>query len=430
MVSSICSCTDSTLLYRLVCQKCMEWSKPLIFGSTDIPKCFDELSHAFLLHTLVSKGVEPAVSAWFLREVRATELHLRAQSVDVDPVRVFRGVPQGSKYGPQLVVSALHQCLQPVWDACQDARVGFDAGTMYIPFVIYCDNVFIFAHSGQDFVWIVGSLASALQVAGWRLPDDRMECQTNRFTCETTSSALSRSTLCPSSHVFKLLGSKEVVNGTSHADITFKRHICTSAISSRTTLWRCAGVSKQTKLSLMFKVATSSFSWCVGAWTVNSRELTSLRSAFKRPAKSMLRMRKLWTETDEGFQRRLNRTLKACMVECRIPDTDVYVLARIFDYAGHLARAIAVNPTHLTGVALNYRNASWKQDMTDAIGHQGHAGRVSPWNWERQFHSYFKTLELDWQEVAIDRMIWLSHRSPWIQHMLGSRSAATYTGAY
>jgi len=421
---------DFSLLFNLVGQKCMEWSMPLVFGTTDIPKCFDELAHGWLLHTLLRKQVDPALAAWFIREARATVLHLRLRGIEVDPIKVTRGVAQGTKSGPKLCAAALHQCLQPVWEACQANRLGFCTESIYIPFVLFCDNIFIFAHSTHDFVAIADLLKNALEAAGWRLPDDRMECQANRHVDPTTWLALSRFKLQPAGHSFKLLGSKGSVAGTSHSDIVFKRHINVSAIDSRRSLWSCPGVSRHNKLSLMFKVASTSFCWSVGAWTVNGRELSTLRASFARPAKAALRLPRLWGDTDESFHRRLNRSLKTCLKEKQIPDLDVYVLVRLYDYAGHLARAISLNPTHLTGQVLNFRNAEWKQSMTDVLGHQGHKGRTHPWCWERQFHSYFKLQGEIWQEVALDKNQWHLNRSAWIEHMLGSRAASTNMGPY
>ena len=178
----------------------------------------------------------------------------------------------------------------------------------------------------------------------------------------------------------------------------------------------------------MFKTASTSCWWSVGAWTVNARELTSLRAAISRPAKAALKVPKLRGDTDEMYHRRINRAFKLTMTDCKLPDIDAYVLSRMYDYAGHLQRAVTANPLHLAGHLLKYRDAEWKDALTAMVGHQGHNGRISPWNWERQFHSYFRSLSLNWQEVARDREKWFSHRRAWIRHALGSRSRSTNFG--
>ena len=144
----------------------------------------------------------------------------------------------------------------------------------------------------------------------------------------------------------------------------------------------------------MFKVASTSYCWSVGAWTVNGRELASLRAAFARPAKAGLRVSRLWGDSDETYHRRMNRSFKQTLSECKLADIDVYVLGRMYDYAGHLMRAVDANPLHLVGHLLKYRDAEWKDALTAMVGHQGHNGRISPLNCERQFYSYCRGLNL------------------------------------
>ena len=91
--------------------------------------------------------------------------------------------------------------------------------------------------------------------------------------------------------------------------------------------------------------------------------------------------------------------LKDTMMDSKCPDLDVYVLSRMFDYTGHIARATQRDPHHLTGCLIRFRDSIWKRTMTTLIGHQGHEGRVAPWIWEHQYDSYFKRQDLAWQET-------------------------------
>ena len=105
------------------------------------------------------------------------------------------------------------------------------------------------------------------------------------------------------------------------------------------------------------------------------------------------------------------------MLEESFVSLDAYVLGRLYDYAGHLVRAIQANPGHLTGIALDFRDAPWKRTMTELVGHQGHPGRFSPWSWERQFSSYFQLEGLLWKEVALERDSWACRKTAWMKTM-------------
>ena len=109
------------------------------------------------------------------------------------------------------------------------------------------------------------------------------------------------------------------------------------------------------------------------------------------------------------------------MSDAEVGRIDYYVLKRMYDYTGHLMRVLAENPRHLTGMLIQFRDAQFKQDMTDVIGHQGHKGRVAPWCWERQYHTFFHMLGESWQEVAKDKEHWLKHREDWISYMIRGR---------
>ena len=90
------------------------------------------------------------------------------------------------------------------------------------------------------------------------------------------------------------------------------------------------------------------------------------------------------------YHRRLNRTLHRTMCATGVDGLDFYVCKRMYDYTGHLVRALAENPMHLTGMLLEFRDAQWKASLTEVVGHQGHGGRFAPWNWERQYHVFVR----------------------------------------
>ena len=93
----------------------------------------------------------------------------------------------------------------------------------------------------------------------------------------------------------------------------------------------------------------------------------------------------------------------------------------MYDYAGHLVRLHARNPQHLTGVVLSFKDARMKADLTAVIGHQGHSGRFAPWNWERQFHSFFHAIGEIWKHVAQEKGKWASYRENWANSMIRGR---------
>ena len=106
-------------------------------------------------------------------------------------------------------------------------------------------------------------------------------------------------------------------------------------------------------------MSQSRFCWSVGGWTVNQRELTEIRNSYTKPAKRALRVPRHCSESDKKYHRRLNNTLRDSMAKAKLPDLDVYVLRRLYDYPGHLVRILADQPNHLTGRVMKYMDASY-----------------------------------------------------------------------
>ena len=143
-----------------------------------------------------------------------------------------------------------------------------------------------------------------------------------------------------------------------------------------------------------------------------------------------MRVARMWNDTDESFHRRANRVLRDELSSLSLPDMDVLILSRMYDYVGHLLRSIDRNPEHLTSHLIMFRDIDWKIAMTVVAGHQGHSGRVAPWNLEFQYHAYFWQHEMHWKAAAMNKETWQKHRKPWIKHMLRGRSDSSRFGKF
>ena len=58
------------------------------------------------------------------------------------------------------------------------------------------------------------------------------------------------------------------------------------------------------------------------------------------------------------------------MEEGGLAHLDVYVLKRMYGYAGHIQRAVAGNSSHVVGAVLRHRDAEWMATMTALFRHQ------------------------------------------------------------
>ena len=100
---------------------------------------------------------------------------MRLGGTEVEPIELQRGMPQGSKCGQKQSTAVLRACLATVWASCQRGRLGYQLEALLVPFACFRDSIFIFARSATAFLEIARRLKTALERAGWRLPDDRIE---------------------------------------------------------------------------------------------------------------------------------------------------------------------------------------------------------------------------------------------------------------
>ena len=154
------------------------------------------------------------------------------------------------------------------------------------------------------------------------------------------------------------------------------------------------------------KIAQSSI-WSSPVWNLNCRARSNLRGAVDPHLKSSLRVPRVWTETDQKYEKRKAKVLNGLKHALGIADIDVLALSRLNSFAGHLIRAGNLNPNRLAYKLVNDRCKQMCREAQQATeGGQGHPGRFSPWNWEMQLDRYYLSSGEDWKQVALDKTKW------------------------
>ena len=179
---------------------------------------------------------------------------------------------------------------------------------------------------------------------------------------------------------------------------------------------------------MMFRVFTSAFAWSAGPWRTTAKQLSKARATFFQEARQHLRVHRIWGETDAAFARRQALAYRAAQRARRLPDVDVYILSRIYDYVGRAVRAGARDANSLQLKFMQFRDESWRAQSQRILKHQQHPVRTPPWTWEYMFSKYFRNASLEWQEVVANKLDWKSHRKSRIVAMFGPRSSKSEFG--
>ena len=109
--------------------------------------------------------------------------------------------------------------------------------------------------------------------------------------------------------------------------------------------------------------------------------------------------------------------------ESNVLPWQIFILRRLFTWAGHVARLRRKEPDRITCRVLAYRSCQ-ELDAHAFLtgGWQGHPGRYFVHNWEHQFHDCFKNVGLDWQDCAMNKPSWNKYFSMWCKSMMKSRT--------
>ena len=404
-------------LVNLCFQKSIEWRLPLFFASIDIPRAFDELSHELLFIVLLSRGVNPAFVAWFIRELRCCRLYPRFQSFTSAPISLTRGVPQGSTWGPLFFILCLAHVLHPVWESCQVGGLGFQLESGFLPFVVYSDNIYVLAHSLKDFQKIYKRIREALEKVKWRLPPERITWTGNSF-CEDFHNPWEDSILKGAGETIRVLGVLLSINGSTAADFTQKRAVAISTCERRKDLWCCKSSTRKQRYKLMYELFMSQL-WSSPLWTIRGEDCAAIRGALRGCFRRHLRLAGIHGESAERFARRQNKCIREVRKSLNLWEPDAIMCTRVYNFAGHVARISQFDSTRLTAKVLRHKDRGWCRQLLENFGHAGHPGRFAPWNYEFQLDRYFRHQGLEWTDIAADRGAWAKERKGWVQAFVG-----------
>ena len=101
-------------------------------------------------------------------------------------------------------------------------------------------------------------------------------------------------------------------------------------------------------------------------------------------------------------------------------DLDVLALKRLYSYSGHIARQSKLESGLLLSRVLVWNcHAAASSNVRRSGDRQGFCTRFCPWHWENQLVRFFRTHDLNWMEVAMDKQRWRSFESSWLAFRLG-----------
>ena len=400
--------SEVSFIHSLILQKNVEWKMKMAWGSADVPKAFDNVSHKNLIDFLFKLGVPKTYIAWVARELRSTRLKLRVHGAKTNEIGMSRGIPQGSKFAPQIFISLMGFALEKTWQWAQQHKIGFplDDGE-YIPFTCYSDNLFLYAECLADLKRLRSKLHENLTEIGLSLPEERMEWQTRE---QATASDWPNAKFIPMDTSMKVIGTRIDSAGRTHVDVTTKCAMLLTHLNDMSDFWTNKRTSRRNKMTLLHRVAESCLLWSAGCWTISTRDRQRMRATILPFERQCMNMPRYLGETEKSYFHRLGTSIRDLKKSLAIPDLDLVACQRLHRFAGHVIRAGVHNEQRLSSKIVMYRDKNWCRTFAEVMEgtHQGHPGRFNPFTWERQLDSFYtdELHEAPWKELARDRVSW------------------------
>ena len=113
-------------------------------------KAFDKVSHAAVAAALRRKGVPVQLIAVLCKMWSQSTVKVKLGHVSSDEIPQHRGVPQGAPESPLIFTCVVDDVLSTLLDSWSKRGLGWSVDSLWIPAVVYADDVLILAKSKTD----------------------------------------------------------------------------------------------------------------------------------------------------------------------------------------------------------------------------------------------------------------------------------------
>ena len=392
----------------------------------DIKAAFDSLARTAVLKWLhdCSPSAE-CLALYRLLDDTCVQLSMAGES---RTIRLQRGIMQGTSYSADVFSRVMDYFLAPLHDRFDADDPAWNSPDLGLPhFIIYADDVILFADSPQslqhklqamiDVLKTIGLVANPSKSRVMALHDGSHPGIWIRGRAEPLQVEASLQFLgVPLSHSPNPQGvMTHLMRRTSNAYYGFKR------------LMDSGRAPVSTRLLIFSTFITGKWAWAAPAMIPNKLALrklegsknTFLLSLFRLPTDPLL----TWIENTVSRR----RAIKVICRQNRGPDWREVWLTRIWSYLGHLARTPYRQPMKRILLACTRDRInpsdikpSW---VTDLLIRR--VQRIyEHWDWASEWPS--------WELMAKDRVQWSSHARTWVRHwtMSDSEGVATFEYLY
>lgn len=340
-----------------------------------------------------------------------------------DSISRLRGCLQLMGDSPTINNCTLDGTLREFLAEWQQLAYGFRVYFGRVVLVCFADHVWLFAALWTGAEYMILQLREAVRWAGWDFSPSCVEWMMNidadRSREWEFSDTLLKAVNGPQG--IMILGFWVVI-GRNYGGLRFRVDWAWKTFHRFWGIWRHEGASRFQKCELRERLVLAGVVWAADSWNCTDSDYCRLRSTQWEMYKTVPRLKKFWTESDEIFRRRWARMLRQMREAAGARTWDSEAAVRRPACAGRFVRPLdgVFHPLlQFWGFMELEAGAAW--------GGQGHRRRFFEHCWEYPLGRFFRQHNRGWETVARLERVWIFWEVTWAAACVHPRSLCQCT---
>ena len=276
------STIDAILALRLLSEIHRHFSRPLYAAYIDIKAAFDSVDRTALWRALRARGV-PDILVQLISDLHFhTGSRVRLGELLSERFCTTSGVRQGCVLAPALFAIAIDWILGHL-----APHVGITLGRRHFTDLAYADDAVILLDNDTSVVDALEKLCVEASTFGLKLSWPKTKLQ-NLGVGPPMNSVVIDNTTVEGVEKFTYLGSQQGPDGYCRSDMMRRIGLASAVMGSLQRLWKCSGLSCQTKVHLYQALVMSVLLYSAETWTLTSEDLRKLESFHMRCQRQLL----------------------------------------------------------------------------------------------------------------------------------------------
>ena len=297
---------------------------PLIVGSADIWKAYDRLKQAFLINSILKRGVPRCLIACWIRLLKgSTYNYILDDRTASGFFSKQRSVDQGDTAARFHFVACADDALAGTVTQWELGRRGvtLDDGTCITHFM-FADNIWPVCTTVEDLVRKISEVNKALKPAGWQLKMNDLHWCSTPFCFDAVGADATLEfegvgvKMEDRRKGLEILGSFCPMMRRTTTEFQHRLNKAWNAFWSHKAKWDCRMATRVQRVKMLDRIIPASLLYACQTWHPTVKELIQLRGAQQRMWIITLKLPHIWTLSLAENAKRVRKFIRETRCAC------------------------------------------------------------------------------------------------------------------